>query len=49
MNKLEGQLINIKLREMDEILFDTNKRISHLRKLVIELKNYTNKNHAAEI
>jgi hypothetical protein len=43
MNKLEGQLINIKLREMDEILLDTNKRISHLRKLVIELKNYANK------
>ena len=46
MNKLEGKLLNIKIREVDEILLEISKMISHLRTVTIEIKGYNDKSRA---
>tara|TARA_X000001036_G_scaffold430058_2_gene462185 strand:+ start:909 stop:1079 length:171 start_codon:yes stop_codon:yes gene_type:complete len=44
MKYLESQLIKIKLREIEEVLFSTNKMISHVRKLVSDVEEYSKYN-----
>tara|TARA_B100000902_G_C26821494_1_gene674195 strand:+ start:163 stop:324 length:162 start_codon:yes stop_codon:yes gene_type:complete len=44
MKYLESQLIMTKLREMEEVLFEANKMISHVRTLVVHIEEYSKYN-----
>ena len=38
--ELSSKLINIKLKELEEVLLEANRHISYCKALTIEIKNY---------
>tara|TARA_B100000965_G_scaffold383031_1_gene381881 strand:- start:3978 stop:4148 length:171 start_codon:yes stop_codon:yes gene_type:complete len=44
MKYLESQLIKIKLREMEEVLLSASQMISHVRKLISDVEEYSKHN-----